>query len=59
MREAPKSSSPDHLTTTTEGNSIELTEEELKRVAGGVSQDKITPSANVHGGWDVVANRKV
>jgi len=35
MTDAPKSSQRDHLTATTDEGKIELTEEELNRVAGG------------------------
>ena len=35
MTNAPKSSRRDHLTTTTDESKIDLTEQELSRVAGG------------------------
>jgi hypothetical protein len=52
---APKSSLRDHLTTTTDQNKIELTEQELSRVSGGADSKCATTGSilachDSHGG---------
>ena len=45
MSNAPKSSLRDHLTTTTDAGKIDLTEQELSRVTGGILIRNPRPNA--------------